>query len=63
MKCLIAIFITIISFQAYAAEFVEPNDRVTNNLRIRDAPNSAENTVGSISPGERLPLLSRDISY
>ena len=51
------------SFQVHAVEFVEPNDRVSNSLRIRNAPNSAADTVGSMAPGERLPLLSKDINY
>ncbi len=63
MKILIALIITLTSFQVYAVEFVEPNDRVSNSLRIRSAPNSTGDTIGLMAPGERLPLLSKDISY
>jgi competence protein ComEC len=52
-----------VSFQAYTSDFVEPNERISSTLRIRSAPNSSADIVGSLSPGQQLPLLSKDISY
>ncbi len=63
MRYLVFIFLLFSSIASYAQELVEPNDRVSSKLRIRDAPHSSAPIVGYLAKSQRLPLLSKDVSY
>lgn len=63
MKYLIALFALLLSISAFSVDLVEPNDRVSTGLTVREAPNSEADAIGSLQPGEQLPLLSSDTSY
>ncbi|MFV1985514.1 MAG: MBL fold metallo-hydrolase [Thiohalomonadales bacterium] len=58
------VFILLLSFAVNIyADTIEPSNRVTSRLKVKEAPSSQSSVVMYLYPGQQLPLLSKENRY
>lgn len=64
MKTITSFLLVFFFFVSFAfSQLVTPSHRVHTRLNVRDLPSSAGQIIGSLEPGETVPLLSENVPY